>query len=131
MKIAFHFIIIFVFSVVLPYNLSAQDKNITVLITGANRGLGLEMTKQFIADGYNVIGTARKPERAADLKATGATIVQLDVANQESIDAMVKLLNGQAIDILINNAGYYGPNKLDTEPDKLNNVTRGENRNLF
>ena len=56
--------------ILLPLSLHADNeakKDITVLITGANRGLGLEMVKQFSADGYKVIGTARKPEKATDL----------------------------------------------------------------
>ncbi len=81
----------------------------TVLITGANRGLGLEMAKHFIKDHYQVIGTARKPDEAVDLKKIGARVVQLDVTDDESIAAMAAELKGVPIDILINNAGYYGP----------------------
>jgi NADPH:quinone reductase-like Zn-dependent oxidoreductase len=53
-----------------------SGKGLTVFITGANRGLGLEFAKQFSAKGYKVIGTARKPEEATALKATGAQIVK-------------------------------------------------------
>ncbi|WP_370978561.1 SDR family oxidoreductase [Agaribacterium sp. ZY112] len=78
----------------------------TVLITGANRGLGLALSRHFISDGYNVIGTARNPEKASDLKEAGARVVQLDVTDDDSIAAMVKTLNGVPIDIVVNNAGY-------------------------
>ncbi|MDB2462867.1 SDR family oxidoreductase [Algibacter sp.] len=107
-------------------SLSAQDKNSTVLITGANRGLGLEMAKQFSADGYHVIGTARSPERALELKETGVKVIQLDVTNQKSIDAMAASLKDVTIDILINNAGYFGPNKIGTPSDKLDTLTPKE-----
>ena len=81
----------------------------TVLITGANRGIGLEFAKQFKAMGYDVIGTARKPDKATALKALGASVMQLDVTDAQSVAAMDKALTGKAIDILINNAGYlYG-----------------------
>ena len=95
------FLLLLSASIFLPLNLQAQNgtkKDITVLITGANRGLGLEMVKQFAADGYKVIGTARKPEKATDLKATGATIVKLDVTSEEDIAAMAKTLKGQKIE---------------------------------
>src|SRR4051812_40936119 len=64
----------------------------TVLITGANRGIGLEFAKQYHAAGWSVIGTARDPEKASDLKAIGndVRIVKLDVTNADSIAAMVK-----------------------------------------
>src|SRR3954466_2575444 len=79
----------------------------TVFITGANRGIGLEFAKQYHAAGWSVIGTARDPEKASDLKAIGqdVRIVKLDVTNADSIAAMVKTLDGQPIDLLINNAG--------------------------
>ena len=55
----------------------------SVLVTGANRGLGLEFAKQYAADGWKVIGTARAPEEATDLKALGVRVLQLDVADAE------------------------------------------------
>ena len=62
----------------------ASDAN-TVLITGANRGIGLELARQYVADGWQVIGTARKPQAATELRELGATVLQLDVTNQESV----------------------------------------------
>ena len=58
----------------------AQDK-LSVLITGANRGIGLEYAKQYSQKGYTVYGTARNPDSATELKATGATIIKLDVTS--------------------------------------------------
>lgn len=98
-----------------------QDQ-ITVFITGANRGLGLEMARQFSADEYHVIGTARRPDKADELKSLNVQVEQLDVTIQESIDALAIKLKDQKIDILINNAGYFGPISLDKpqpEIDKL------------
>ncbi|NNM25348.1 MAG: SDR family oxidoreductase, partial [Phycisphaerales bacterium] len=77
----------------------------TVLVTGANRGLGLEFAKQFAAAGYEVIGTARRPVDAEALKATGARVVALDVTDAESVKSLVATLDGAPIDVLINNAG--------------------------
>ena len=68
----------------LPFAASANDKGV-VLVTGANRGLGLEFVTQLQGMGYEVIGTARSPEKATELKATGARVEQLDVADQASV----------------------------------------------
>ncbi len=86
---------------------AGMDEKSTVLITGANRGIGLEFAKQYTDAGWNVIGTARNPETADELRATGATILELDVLDQSTIDALVESLDGQPIDLLINNAGIF------------------------
>jgi len=80
----------------------------TVLITGANRGLGLEFARQFTQLGYTVIATARSPEKATELKALGVSVVALDVADSESVASMAESLKGTPIDILVNNAGVKG-----------------------
>jgi NAD(P)-dependent dehydrogenase (short-subunit alcohol dehydrogenase family) len=76
-----------------------------VLITGANRGIGLEFAKQMTVRGDKVIATARDPEKATELRATGAKVVALDVADAASIDALAGRVGAGAIDVLINNAG--------------------------
>ncbi len=78
-----------------------------VLITGANRGLGLEFARQYASDGWTVIGTARSPAKANDLKAIAADTLQLDVTDRDSIAALAKALEGRPIDMLINNAGIF------------------------
>lgn len=77
----------------------------TILITGANRGIGLELARQYAADGWRVIGTARRPEAATELRAIGAIVMPLDVTDQASVDRLARDLDGQAIDVLVNNAG--------------------------
>ncbi|HXQ41618.1 MAG TPA: SDR family oxidoreductase [Candidatus Udaeobacter sp.] len=83
----------------------------TVLVTGANRGLGLEFARQYAADGWTVIACCREPAKAKELnKLTGAIAVEaLDVGEDAQIAALAKRLKGRSIDLLINNAGVYGP----------------------
>ena len=86
----------------------------TTLITGANRGIGLEFTRQYLEIGWNVIATARKPEKAdqlIDLKEKypdHLTIQQLDVTDHERIDELALELKNEPIDLLLNNAGISG-----------------------
>lgn len=77
----------------------------TVLITGANRGIGLALAEAFTEGGYKVIGTTRKLDAAADLKKRSARVVQLDVTDPDSVARLASELRDQPIDILINNAG--------------------------
>jgi NAD(P)-dependent dehydrogenase (short-subunit alcohol dehydrogenase family) len=76
-----------------------------VLITGANRGIGLELARQYAAAGWQVIGTARRPSDAHALRESGADVLQLDVTDQESVARLAGELEGRPIDLLINNAG--------------------------
>jgi NAD(P)-dependent dehydrogenase (short-subunit alcohol dehydrogenase family) len=101
----------------------AADKG-TVLITGANRGIGLALAQQFSAAGYEVIGTARNPEGATELRKTGARVEQLDVADQASVDALAKRLQGVAVDIVINNAGIKGQDTRDLAAMDVNAMMR-------
>jgi NAD(P)-dependent dehydrogenase (short-subunit alcohol dehydrogenase family) len=83
----------------------------TVLITGAGRGLGFEFAKQYAADGWKVIATVRDPKAGAKLSALGKTVeIHIaDVTDRGAIARLAKDLNGAAIDVLICNAGIYGP----------------------
>jgi NAD(P)-dependent dehydrogenase (short-subunit alcohol dehydrogenase family) len=85
----------------------------TVLITGSNRGLGLEFARQYAGRGWHVIATARDPAGAAELAELAARqpairVEQLDVANAAHIAALSAKLQGQSIDVLLNNAGLLG-----------------------
>ena len=84
-----------------------------VLITGANSGIGLEFTKQYLARGFNVIATHRRaelPPTLADLSAKYKTLLRVekvDVTDIEQVKALAGRLKGVPIDLLINNAGVY------------------------
>lgn len=84
----------------------------TVVITGANRGIGLGLVQEFLANNTHVIAACRHPEEAAALRelAQGAAleILPLDVADDTSITNFIDSLAGKPIDILINNAGTLG-----------------------
>jgi len=85
----------------------------TVLITGANRGIGHEFARQFAVKGWHVIATHRRDKAPESLTALQAEypkvqIETLDVTNTDHLNALVEILEGQPIDILINNAGTMG-----------------------
>jgi NAD(P)-dependent dehydrogenase (short-subunit alcohol dehydrogenase family) len=96
---------------------TAEDATGTVLITGANRGIGLELARQYAEDGWQVIGTARRPDAAADLRDLDVQIMQLDVTNQESVDRLSEKLGNREIDVLINNAGVLAMVRSISEID--------------
>jgi NAD(P)-dependent dehydrogenase (short-subunit alcohol dehydrogenase family) len=82
----------------------------TLLITGANRGIGLELTKRYAADGWSIIAACRKPQEAEALKALKGdiTIEAMDVTDYAAVDRLAAKYQGKAIDLLLNNAGIYG-----------------------
>lgn len=85
----------------------------TVLITGANRGIGLEFARQYAAQDWRVIATARDPAGAAELQKLAVadpdvTVEILDVTDQAGVDALAAKYRGDAVDLLLLNAAQ-GP----------------------
>ena len=81
----------------------------TVLITGTSRGLGLDFVKQYAAKGWKIHACARDPE-AASLKAIKGDVHghKLEVTDYKAVAELANKLSGEAIDVLINNAGVSG-----------------------
>ena len=85
----------------------------TVLVTGSNRGIGLQLVTQYAEAGWDVIATSRSPHDDDALNALAEAhdnlvVEQLDVTNMDSIAALSAKYRGRAIDVLINNAGLLG-----------------------
>lgn len=84
----------------------------TYLITGSNRGIGLELCKQIIERGDEVIATCRKA--SSDLKKLGVRIEEdIDISSEDSINNLRQALSGVELDCLIHNAGIYEFNSID------------------
>jgi len=103
-----HLLALLVATGALPLNAPAA----TVMITGANTGIGLEFAKQYAAQGWDVIATHRRATAPASLTDLAAKypkvrIESLDVTNLEQARALAGKLAGVPIDVLINNAGVY------------------------
>ena len=85
----------------------------TALITGANRGIGLEFCRQYAADGWRVLACSRYPEKSVELNKLAAAnpelikVHALDVTDHVEIDRLAQVLADESIDLLINNAGIY------------------------
>lgn len=92
----------------------AAEATPTVLVTGANRGIGLEFAKQYAVRGWRVIATARDPAEARELLALAKTrpglvsVERLDVTDSAAVAALAAKYRSQPIDLLINNAGLTG-----------------------
>ena len=85
----------------------------TVLITGTNRGIGLEFARQYAADGWDVVATAR--QSSPELDALGVRVEQLDMLD---LDAVVALREPtERLDLLIANAGTWIPEQAQTAED--------------
>ena len=81
----------------------------SVLVVGASRGLGLEFVRQYLADGAQVVATARTAQDVTALQALGASAIRLDVTDAASASVLAWQLDGVALDVAIVNAGVYGP----------------------
>ncbi len=84
----------------------------SVLITGASRGIGLELAHTYAADGWRVHACCRRPEAATELtrslEGRDARLHRLDVTEATDIAALAATLDAESIDLLINNAGIFG-----------------------
>jgi NAD(P)-dependent dehydrogenase (short-subunit alcohol dehydrogenase family) len=83
------------------------------VVTGANRGIGLEFVRQLAARGDTVDASARDLAAAAELRALGkqherVRLHAVDVRHDDSVRAMAKAIGGEAVDVLVNNAGVMG-----------------------
>jgi NAD(P)-dependent dehydrogenase (short-subunit alcohol dehydrogenase family) len=82
-----------------------------VLITGANRGLGLEFARQYSADGWDVIATARNPKQSEELdrlaQSKRVSLQALDVTSDDSVKHLAEVLNGTLVDLLILNSAIF------------------------
>ena len=86
----------------------------TILVTGANRGLGIEFVEQYLNEGNDVIATYRNENSSMDLiemsnERSNLKLLQLDVSSNKSLNSFAENLGDSPIDIFINNAGVYGP----------------------
>jgi NAD(P)-dependent dehydrogenase (short-subunit alcohol dehydrogenase family) len=84
----------------------------TVVITGANRGIGLEFVKQYLAKGNKVIALCRN--NSDELSQSGAKVIdKVDVSNPECLEKILPVLSDLKIDLLINNAGVFANETLE------------------
>ena len=86
----------------------------SILITGTNRGIGLEFVKHYLKNNEKVIATCRNKNSAKELlklknMTSNLSLVELDVSNPDSINEFSSKITGQPIDTFINNAGIFGP----------------------
>src|SRR4028118_348239 len=88
----------------------------TAIITGANRGIGLEFARQYVGDGWDVIATAREPGDADELNSLGVRVQQLDMRDLQRVVAFGEAMDGQ-VDLLIANADTSSPLNSDTAED--------------
>ena len=100
----------------------------SMLVTGASRGLGLEMVRQFVGDGWRIYACCRTPETATDLAALAArsdgaiTLHTLDVSKPEQVAALADEFRGTPIDMLVNNAGLLGCTIDAMEPANFGSI---------
>ncbi|HEX2254597.1 MAG TPA: SDR family oxidoreductase [Thermoanaerobaculia bacterium] len=93
---------------------------LTVLVTGANRGIGLALARLYAARGHRVVGTARVPADAHDLGNVAEQVEPLDVTSDESVAALARRLDGRPVDLLIHNAGILVNDRLeDVRPEDV------------
>ena len=88
----------------------------TALIIGASRGIGLELVRQYVADGWRVIATARDDAGRDRIQALGAQCLRVDVANPSSVSSFEWLLDGEKLDLALYVAGMMERNSANVPP---------------
>lgn len=92
----------------------------TALVIGASRGIGLEFTRQYLAEGWQVYATHRSEDDRIKLRDLGAHTLKLDVLDLNDVAGMAWQLDGEKLDVAICNAGVYGPRVSSTaQPPSL------------
>jgi NAD(P)-dependent dehydrogenase (short-subunit alcohol dehydrogenase family) len=109
-----------------------SDLRGTVLVTGANRGIGLALANNYAKRGWTVIATARSPNKADELNALAAAndnvrVERMDLLDHDSIDALAEKLRDVPIDVLLNNAAIMG----DAALQDFGNYDYAEMANVF
>jgi NAD(P)-dependent dehydrogenase (short-subunit alcohol dehydrogenase family) len=113
----------------------SQEPDVTtkasILIAGANRGIGAEFVRQFAAADWTVLGTARDDKGLAAVEASGARPLRLDITSDDSIAALAAELDGLPLDAVIANAGISGDLSLAIEAIGADEMLRVFDTNLF
>jgi NAD(P)-dependent dehydrogenase (short-subunit alcohol dehydrogenase family) len=86
-----------------------SDKALSVLVIGASRGIGLALVRQYRSAGAQVVATARSDAALQQLRELGAQPIRLDVTQVTSVAGLAWQIDGEAFDVVIVNAGVYGP----------------------
>ena len=88
----------------------------TALIIGASRGIGRELVRQYVADGWRVMATARGEADLAQLQSLGVQALRVDVANPASVTSLAWLLDGEKLDVALYVAGVMDRASASTPP---------------
>ena len=89
-----------------------------VLVIGASRGIGLELVRQYLAEGRRVIATARNDAGVAQLKALGAEVLRVDVSDPASVSGLAWQLDGEKLDVALYVAGVMDRASATTPPTR-------------
>jgi NAD(P)-dependent dehydrogenase (short-subunit alcohol dehydrogenase family) len=88
-----------------------------VLVTGAGRGIGLELARQYAAEGWEVVATVREPAKAGDLAALGVRVEPLDMRDFAALEAFPAQLAGEPLDLFVANAGISRARSIRSRDD--------------